>query len=169
MMNFLQKSIRRSIIFYSRDTINQVMIIMLLSAIITGSLFTGYSVRESLRRSSSEKLGNTGILISSGLRYFNGSLAEKIEAETGEKVVSILETDGYCQNFATGATALNTNIYGITDSFWSFQGIDSVSINPGTVAVNNILARHLGINMGDDIIIRFNDPDHIPDNAPFAT
>jgi putative ABC transport system permease protein len=168
MMNFLQKSIRRSIIFYSRDTINQVMIIMLLSVIITGSLFTGYSVRESLRRSSSEKLGNTGILISSGLRYFNESLAEKIEAETGENVVSILETDGYCQNFVTGATALNTNIYGITDSFWSFQGVDSVSINPGTVAVNNKLARHLGINVGDDIIIRFNDPDPIPDNAPFA-
>ncbi len=167
-MNFLQKSIRRSIIFYSRDTFNQVLIILLLSVIITGSLFTGYSVRESLRKSSSEKLGNTGILISSGLRYFDGSLAEGIAAETEEKAVAILETNGYCQNFATGATALNTNIYGITDSFWAFQGVDSVSIDPGSVVINNKLAEHLGISMGDEIIIRFNDPDPIPDNAPFA-
>jgi putative ABC transport system permease protein len=168
MMNFLQKSIRRSIIYYSRDTINQVVIIVLLSVIITGSLFTGYSVRESLRKSSSEKLGNTGILISSGLRYFNGSLAERIEAETGEKTVAVLETNGYCQNFTTGASALNTNIYGVTDSFWAFQGVDSVSIETGRVGINQKLAEHLGINIGDEIIIQFNDPDPIPDNAPFA-
>ncbi len=168
MMNFLQKSIRRSIIFYSRDAVNQVIIIVLLSAIITGSLFTGHSVRASLLKSSSEKLGNAGILISSGLRYFNGSLAERISAETGEKTIAILETDGYCQNFKTGATALNTKIYGITDSFWPFQGIDSVSIKPGTVAVNNKLARHLGISEGDEIIIRFRNLDPIPANAPFA-
>jgi len=168
MMNFLQKSIRRSIIFHSRDAVNQVLIIVLLSAIITGSLFTGHSVRESLRKSSSEKLGNTGILISSGLRYFKGSLAERISAETGEKAIVILETDGYCQNFTTGATALNTKIYGITNNFWSFQGIDPVSIKQGTVAINNKLARHLGISAGDDIIIKFPGLDPIPANAPFA-
>jgi len=168
MMNFLQKSIRRSIIFYSRDAVNQAIIILLLSAIITGSLFTGHSVRASLRKSSSEKLGNTGILISSGLRYFNGSLAERISAETGEKTIAILETDGYCQNFKTGATALNTKIYGITEGFWSFQGIDSMSIKPGTVAVNNKLARQLGISVGNEIIVRFRNLDPVPANAPFA-
>jgi putative ABC transport system permease protein len=167
-MNFLQKSIRRSIIFYSRNAVNQVIIVLLLSAIIAGSLFTGHSVRASLRKSSSEKLGNTGILISSGLRYFNGSLAERISAETGEKTIAILETEGYCQNFKSGATALNTKIYGITEGFWSFQGIDSVSIKPGTVAVNNKLARQLGISVGDEIIVRFQNLDPIPVNAPFA-
>jgi len=167
-MNFLQKSVRRSIIFYRRDAVNQILIIMLLSAIITGSLFTGHSVRESLRKSSSEKLGNTGILISSGLRYFNGSIAERISKETGEKAVSVLEMDGYCQNFTTGTTALNIKIYGVNDKFWQFQGADTLDIKPGSVAINSKLANHLGITEGDEIIIRFSDPDPIPDNAPFA-
>lgn len=168
MMNFLQKSIRRSIIFYRRDAVNQILIIMLLSAIITGSLFTGHSVRVSLRKSSSEKLGNTGILISSGLRYFNGSIAERISKETGEKAVPVLEMDGYCQNFTTGATALNIKIYGVNDKFWQFQGADTIDIKSGSVAINSKLANHLGITEGDEIIIRFSAPDPIPDNAPFA-
>jgi hypothetical protein len=55
--------------FSKRTFLYQTLIILLLAAVITGSLLTGYSVRESLRRSASGKLGNTGILISSGERY----------------------------------------------------------------------------------------------------
>lgn len=167
-MNFMIKTIRRSIVYYSRDVFNQVLIIMLLSAIITGSLFTGHSVRESLRKGSAEKIGNTGILISSGSRFFNSSVASKISEVTGDIAVAILETEGYCQNFATGGTALNTRIYSVTESFWQFQGIENLNLEPGRVAVNSKLAKHIGVNVGDEIIVRFSDTDPIPDNAPFA-
>lgn len=167
-MKSLAEIIRRSILFYKRDAVNQVVIVALLSAIITGSLFTGHSVRASLRKNASEKLGNTSILISTGIRYYNASLSERISEQTGEKAVPLLETDGYCQNFSTGVTALNTKIYGITTDFWPFQGNDSVNVAPGTAAVNSRLADHLGINTGDEIIIKFRDTDPIPANAPFA-
>lgn len=52
---------------FSKTTfIYQTLIILLLAAIITGSLLTGYSVKESLRKSASGRLGNTGVLISWG-------------------------------------------------------------------------------------------------------
>ncbi len=168
MMRFLQKTIGRSILFYKKDAVNQLIIVALLSAIITGSLFTGHSVRASLRKSASEKLGNTGIVISSGLRYFDASLSFRLSKQTGEKAASVLETDGYCQNFSTGVTALNTKIYGISEEFWKFNGIDAVDIDYGTVAVNSRLADQMGISIGDEIIIKFRDTDPIPANAPFA-
>ncbi len=168
MKNSLLKLTGRSLIFYRKDYLNQIIIIAILAAIITGSLLTGDSVRESLIKSSREKLGNTGILISSGLRFLDYSLAERFAESHNIKTTALLETEGYCQNFATGATALNINIYGITPGFFTFNGINGIEIPEGTIAVNRSLADHLKVVEGDEITIRFREADPIPENAPFA-
>jgi putative ABC transport system permease protein len=167
-MKSLTGTIKHSLLFYKKDAVNQIIIVALLAAILTGSLLTGYSVRENLRKTALEKLGNTSLVISTGLRYFDPSLAQRLSDITGEKAVSILETDGYCQNFLTGVTVLNTKIYGVNNDFWKFHGIDSVIIPRGTVAINTSLAAHAGIKAGDEIIIKFRSTDPIPENAPFA-
>ena len=166
--NYLLRNTLRSLFYYRKDYFNQVIIIALLAAIITGSLFTGDSVRDSLRKSSSEKLGNTGILVSTGLRFFDSSVSDRLTSEYQLNTTPLLETDGYCQNFTTGATSLNISIYGITGNFFSFHGVKDVEIPRGTVAVNLKMADHLGVKEGDEIIIRFRDADPIPANAPFA-
>ena len=135
MKNFLLKFTGRSLIHYRKDYVNQVIIIALLAAIITGSLLTGDSVRDSLRKSSTEKLGNTYIMASSGLRYFDPSVSDRILSHHNVNTIPLLETDGYCQNFETGETSLNINIYGITQDFFSFHGISGVEIPSGTVAI----------------------------------
>ena len=158
----------KSFLFYSKTTVNQIIIVALLAAVITGSLFTGYSVRNSLKLKAAEKLGNTDILLSSGLRFFNASLAGRMGDRIEEKAVSIFESDGYVQNFSTGLTALNVKIYGIDNDFFRFQDNDSLTIIPGTVALNERLAQYLSINEGDEITIRFREMDPLPANAPFA-
>lgn len=168
MKTNLLKFTGRSILFNKKDYLNQAIIIALLAAIITGSLLTGDSVRESLKRKTNEKLGNTWILISSGLRFVDSSISDRFKLMHSIDCAPLLETDGYCQNFETGVSVLDINIYGIRKDFFEFHGIDSIEIREGTVAVNSELAVYLGIKEGDDIIIRFNNPDPIPDNAPFA-
>lgn len=44
------KLISRSLFFYRKDSVYQVIIVILLTAIITGSLLTGTSVRSSLKK-----------------------------------------------------------------------------------------------------------------------
>jgi putative ABC transport system permease protein len=168
MKKGISNLIYKTLFFYRKSSVYQAAIVFILAAIITGSLLTGYSVKESLKVSVNDHLGNTDILISSGLRYFDAALAGKISRITGEECISILETSGYCQNFETGKTALNTKIYGIMAEFFSFQGNDSVLIPGGCVALNENLAKHLRINEGDEIIIHFSEVTPIPANAPFA-
>jgi putative ABC transport system permease protein len=162
------KLILRSLLFYKRSSFYQAAIVFILAAIITGSLLTGYSVRQSLKITASEHLGNADILISSGQRYFDATLSYKIILNSGENCVSILEANGYCQNFATGTTSLNTKIWGITPGFFSFNGNDSLDISPGSIAINQNLAQHLGIKTGDDIIVHYTGISPFPENAPFA-
>lgn len=75
----------QSLQFYRRSAFQQCIIIALLAAVITGSLLTGYSVRQTLKKSVNEKLGRTGAVISSGLRYFNPDLADRLQNESGKK------------------------------------------------------------------------------------
>jgi putative ABC transport system permease protein len=163
-LNFAAKSI----LFYRKASVTQILIVILLAAVITGSLFTGYSVRNSLKLKAIEKLGNTDILISSGLRFFRPDLSSRISGRLNEKGVSIFESDGYVQNFATGVTVLNAKIYGAGNDFFAFQGSDTISIDQGSVAVNDQLAQQLEIKPGDEIIIHFRQIDPLPENAPFA-
>jgi ABC-type antimicrobial peptide transport system permease subunit len=168
MKNFFFKNIFRSIKYYRKDAVYQIIIVAILTAVITGSLLTGESVRNSLKKTSEEKLGNTDIVISSGLRYFDPALTAGVEERTGNKAAAILEIDGYCQNFSTGQTALNTKIFAVDNDFFAFNSGDTITIEKGTVAVNKRLADFLNVNPGDEIIIRFRSVDPIPANAPFA-
>ncbi len=78
-MQGIFKTIFQSVKYYKKQVLYQILIIVLLSAVITGSLLTGESVKQSLKRSASERLGNTDFLISSGNRYFLPELAQRMQ------------------------------------------------------------------------------------------
>ncbi len=158
----------RSITHNFRGYLYQVIIIILLTGVVTGSLMTGKSVRNSLKQTSFEKLGNTGTLLSSGIRYFDPSLSERMSAETGVVSAGVLELDGYCQNFATQQLAPQVKIYAVDDNFFPFHAIEGITVSRGEVAINRKLADYLDVNQGDELIIRFNSITDIPADAPFS-
>jgi ABC-type antimicrobial peptide transport system permease subunit len=158
----------QSIKYYRKPVSYQVLIIVLLCAIITGSFLTGSSVRQSLKKSASDRLGNADILISSGIRYFNNELARRMKENPDILCCGILETTGYCQAMNSQKGAFSTHIYGIEKEFFVFQGHDSLTIKPGEIAINKRLADYLRLKPGDDLIIRFKTISDIPADAPFA-
>jgi putative ABC transport system permease protein len=160
--------ITRSINYRRKPVLYQILIIVLLSAVITGSLLTGRSVKESLKKLSSEHLGNTGIIISSGTRSFDSDLVQRMKDSANLKCTGILELNGYCQSLNSQKGANNSHIYGINDDFFSFNGFDSLKINTGEVAINRALADDIGVKTGEDLIIRFSEISDIPSDAPFA-
>jgi putative ABC transport system permease protein len=167
-MPAIVQTIVKSIKFYKKQILYQFFIIILLCAVITGSLLTGRSVKESLKKSALEHLGNTDILISSGIRYFDSELVKRMKDSTDLKCTGILEINGYSQSLNSQKEAFNTHIIGVNKDFFVFQGLDTLTIRPGEVAVNKRLADYLGINQGEDLIIRFTQIGSIPPDAPFA-
>jgi putative ABC transport system permease protein len=158
----------RSLIFYKRTALFQFLIIFLLAAVITGSLLVGTSVKESLKKSSAERLGNTGTLISSGTRYFSSDLPGRMIDGSGLSCVGIIDIQGYCQSLSSQKGAFNVHINGINDDFFRFQGQDTIRLKPGEAAVNKRLSDYLGIVTGDELIVRFTEISDIPRDAPFS-
>jgi ABC-type antimicrobial peptide transport system permease subunit len=123
----------------------------------------------SLKKSASEHLGNTDILISSGDRYFDPELINRMRDSAHLTCSGILETHGYCQEMNSQKVVLNTHIYGIGNDFFFFQGNDSIALKNGEAAINKRLAENLGTKLGDDIIIRFREISSVPADAPFSS
>ena len=156
MVPGILRIVSQSIKYYKKPVIYQVIIIALLSAVITGSLLTGRSVRTSLKKSAAERIGNTGILISTGVRYADASLGERMKDSAQINCVGLLEVTGYCQSLISQKSAFNTHIYAVNPDFFPFHGNDTVRIKHNEIAVNSRLANYLGVKTGDELIIRFN-------------
>ena len=169
MIKGLLHIIFSSLLYNRKAVLNQVIIIAILAAVITGSLLTGYSVRKSLKDTAFERMGNTSVLVSSGLRYFDTTLSDRLSENLGEKTVSLTELNGFCQTFAEAPVSKKVKIYGVNNDFFRFHGIDSISINKGDVFINANLAKQINLKPGDDIIIRTKAISDIPADAPFAT
>jgi hypothetical protein len=164
----LLKIIIKSVRFYKKPVLYQILIVAILSAVITGSFLTGWSVRASLKKTATERLGNTGILISSGNRFFELSLAVRLKDSARMNAAGLLEMNGFCQNLNTQESVSNAHIYAVTEDFFRFQGSDTINIGKGEAAVNEKLAAFLDLKKGDELIIRFNAISDIPADAPFA-
>lgn len=158
----------KSIKHYRKQVVYQFLIIMLLCAVITGSLMTGRSVRTSLKKTALEKIGNTRVFISSGTRYFERELAEKLENNAGFICTGLLELIGSSQGLASQVTANNTSIFAVGNDFFSFHGNDSLKIERGEIFINEKLATILGVIPGDEVSIRTGRITDIPADAPFA-
>ncbi len=160
--------VKRSLVHNRTKLLYQVIILLILSAVITGSLMTGRSVRKTLRESARIRLGNTGVMISSGMRYFDPSVTERISAATGKEGTGLLELRGFCQNFSTGETVYGVNIYAVDSTFFIFNGYSSGGPGPGEATINIKLARQLGLEKGDEITVRIPALSNLPADAPFA-
>lgn len=159
---------RRAIIFNSKGVLFQVIIIITLTAVITGSLMTGNSVRNSLKATTEEKLGNCGLAVSSGLRYFDTALVTRLAKVIGEECTGLLEIDGFSQNLTAGKTVQGVKIIAVEDDFFNFHGNNQTKFSAGEVLINDKLADQLGLHQGDEIALRFNSLSELPADAPFS-
>ena len=165
----LRHIITRSALHHWRRNSILAGIIFLLTIVITGSLLTGYSVRASLKDNNVRRLNGTEFVISSGNRFIPSSLVSRMRADYGLRLEGIIETKGWIKNFESGRALLDINVFGVEDSFFSFNPADSgLTLKQGTALVNREMAERLGIDSGDEIILRTRSLSTIPGDSPFA-
>jgi hypothetical protein len=84
----------------------------LASAILSGSLVIGDSVRASLKRVAEQRLGKIQSGVAGGDRWFTESLAGKINA------VPVIQIQGSASAATGGSRANGVQVMGVNDAFW---------------------------------------------------
>lgn len=148
---------------YWRGHLGLVLGAFLASAILSGSLLVGDSVRASLRRVAELRLGkiDTGVL--GGDRWFTEGLAQK--TNSSPTIIAV----GSAAN-ANGKVRVNgTQILGIEAGFWKLSTSGkTIVLEEGQIALNEPLARKLQAKVGDTVLVRLERPSAISRDAPLS-
>lgn len=141
--------------------------VMLATAVLTGALLVGDSMRGSLRSLTLERLGRVDMVLQSE-RFFSDSLLDEIDliSPWNEKAGGIY-LPGAVQGGENRRTC-GTNILGADDAFWHIFQTDDPPSGWGRneIVVNRELARRLGLEKeGERISVRISKPETIPQES----
>jgi len=135
----------------------------LAATILTGSLLVGDSVRASLRRVAALRLGQIEGGVLGGDRWFTENLARK--TNSAPVIIAIGSASA-----VNGKVRVNgAQVLGVDASFWKLSpsGKDA-GLDKTAVAINEPLARKLGVKLGDTVLVRLERPSAISRDAPLS-
>ena len=160
-----------SLFHYWRNNLAIALGAAIATAVLTGALIVGDSMRSSLRSLMLDQLGKIETILV-GESFFREQLADEIcdKAAGVEASPLILFPNGTVEIRSKDqiSRASNVNVLGVKDSFWDF---DSHGLRPkrslgdDTVAINRSLANQLGISQladGQTLTLRIPKPTQLP-------
>jgi ABC-type antimicrobial peptide transport system permease subunit len=164
----LFKFIGRNIRYYWRQHFALFIGTAISTAVLTGALIVGDSVRLSLAKLVDVRLGNIRYALQTGERFVRWELAEEMGAKLNVPTASLLMSKGIAINPETGARANRLQVIGVDSSFWALSNFKINSPINDEVIISNNIATELGIGLGDLLLLRVDKMEIIPVNAPFA-
>lgn len=162
--NFIIKSLR----YFSKQHLALFLAVLITTAVLTGALIVGDSVRLSLKKNVDQRLGKVGMVMDAGDRFVNNNLAIKIANDLQIKTAALLSIRGMAIHSSEQKRHNNIQVLGVDSNFWSFSDT-SFHMNYGEVILGFALANELDLEIGDRVLLRFRKQSVIPLNAPFTS
>ena len=159
----LRSFILQSLRHYWKGHLGLLFGAFLASAILSGSLVVGDSVRASLKRVSELRLGKIQSGLVGGDRWFTEALANKVGA------APLIQMNGSASAANGSARANGIQVLGVNDQFWQLSPSGKpIAIADDELAINEPLARKLNVKPGDTLIVRVEKPSAISRDAPLS-
>ncbi len=159
----------RSLRHYAKSHLGTLAGVVVAGAVLVGALSVGDSVRGSLREMALARLGSVEFALVAGDRIFRDALAEDLQEGLGREVVGVLAALGTASGNGGEMRANEVNVFGVEQDFWSLaRKPAALAIAPGSVVLNDALARQLRARVGDSILFRVPKPSGLSREAPLS-
>lgn len=163
----LGRLLTRSLRHYRRTHAAAAMTAMICTAILTGALLVGDSVRAGLRQLAALRLGRIDYSLTAREYTFGESLAHRLHARTGFDTAAVLTTDGLLER-PDGTLRINRiRILGVDEAFFKLGSAEQSVPAPDRLAVNEALWQRLG-RQATDLILRLDNPSALSRDLIFA-
>ncbi len=167
-MNGIRYAIK-SLVHFWKLNLTIVLGVALSTAILLGAFIIGDSVSYSLKQITLQRLGNTDWVITGGERLFRAELANEISSGPME-TTPLLFANGMAVLDGGKARANQLQVWGVTLGFDAFAGTDSLySLTGNEAVINEQLAEVLGVEVGEELLLRVNKLSTFPANTPFVS
>ncbi|MCX6283662.1 MAG: FtsX-like permease family protein [Bacteroidetes bacterium] len=166
-MNFTRLVIRD--FFYYRKAFLAILCgAIISSAVLTGALVLGDSVKYSLERLAADRLGKIRYALHPGGRYFRQALADEIRCKTGGITAPAMLSEGIAVNPENNTRINRVQLVGIDGRFTKFWENTPSPPDDGSAVISRNTAEKLGLKAGGIIILRISKGSLAPANAPFV-
>lgn len=137
---------------------------MIGTAVLTGALMLGDSLRFSLEYINLNRLGRIEYAIAANGVFFKADLADRIKQSSTLFASSVLATNGIAVIDGGKKRINQVRIFGVDNEFWKFRSDEkpSVSIPVGAAIINQQFAKRSGLKKGDEFLIRIETPSFMP-------
>ena len=168
----LFKLIFRNIRHYARSWFITLTGVIIGTAILTGALITGDSVKYSLKEIVRMRLGNTSLALSND-RFFRQDLAKELTQATGITVIPLLQLNGVITSPGNNKIINQARIIGVDEGFrrlWKKTGNENGFEIPsdGEVVISENVSEKLNVKPGEFIVVKIPKTGFAPGNAPFV-
>ena len=160
----------KSFLHYFKANLLVALGVAISTTVLTGALVIGDSVRYSLEQSTFYRLGNTTHLVSTVDRYFRTELAAELAKKSGAEVAPVLILEGMAVSNGGQERVNKIQVIGVDHSFENIERTSFYSgLKDNEVIISANLAERLGLEKGDEFLVRIKKASLIPMNAPFVS
>jgi len=158
--------IQRNLEHYWRTNLAVILGVGVATAVLSGALLVGDSVRASLRDLVVQRLGKADhAVVSTG--FFREALGEAILQDFEFKakfsgLTPMIVMRGFVSLQGESARAGNVAVYGVDDRFWRFHNVAVEAIAERDALLSPALAAELGATAGAGALVRIQRPSDMP-------
>jgi len=162
------KYILKSLKYFKKQHIAVFFGTLISTAILTGALIIGDSVRFTLKDLVTKRLGNSTFALITADRFVRAELADDISNELGLKTASVLMLQGIAINSENQSRINTVQVLGIDERFWEISDKNMPELNANEAIISTNVAKKLNLNVDDEFLLRVQNAEIIPLNAPFV-
>ncbi|MEI6681130.1 MAG: FtsX-like permease family protein [Bacteroidota bacterium] len=158
----------RNLWFYRKPYLAVAAGVMVSTAILTGALIVGDSVQFSLRRYTDIRLGAIRYSLPQGERFFRQKLADELFSGTQIQGAPAIRCGAIAINSDKNLRINQVEVTGIDSRFTGFwDRLLPVPKEDAAILSKNV-AEKLGLQTGDEMLLRIQKAGKTPANAPFS-
>nr|WP_320119420.1 ABC transporter permease [uncultured Marinifilum sp.] len=161
--------ILKSLWFYKKQHFAVLFATVVSTAVLTGALIIGDSVKYSLRELVNLRLGKVEYAMQLGDRYVRTDLAKEMAEDLNAVVSPVLKLSGLSINPESNIRVNDVQVYGIDNQFWNLTDTIAQNLKDDEVIVSHNLAERMKLLPGDQFLLRVEKGSLIPANAPFVS
>jgi len=161
---------KQSLGFYWRTNLGVLLTVVVSTAILTGALVVGDSVRHSLKMMARARLGNTQIALVPQNRFFTAGLANELADELNTSTAPVLHVRGMIADGNDKRRANRIEVLGVDERFFNIGEGRNLFGNDRKqgVVLNEQLATRLKVAVGDEVLLRIEKPSVMSRDLPVS-
>ena len=152
--------IRKNLLYYWKRNLALAMGVAISTAVITGALMVGDSVKHNLNKGVDLRLGAVTHTVMAGDRFFTENLAAGIEKELTVPVAPVLLLDGVAITEGGQKRINKIQVVGVNEGIDKTlqANTDFKKLSDDEVIISTNLSTRLNIKVGEEILLRIRKP-----------